>query len=71
MKNSKMNKVLIALDFNPTSQKIAEVGYALAKAMNAEICLLHVISNQTAYLPTVLDPIMGLCRFCRYRYSSS
>ncbi len=58
-----MNKILIALDFNPTSQRIAEVGYALAKAMNAEICILHVISNQTAYLPTVLDPIMGYTGF--------
>lgn len=63
MKNSKMNKVLIALDLNPTSQKIAEVGYALAKAMKAEICLLHVISNQTTYAPTVLDPIMGYAGF--------
>jgi nucleotide-binding universal stress UspA family protein len=63
MKNSKMNTVLIAIDYNPTSQKIAEVGYALAKAMKAEVSLLHVISNQTTYAPTVFDPIMGYAGF--------
>ncbi|WP_179214525.1 hypothetical protein [Flavobacterium psychrophilum] len=36
-----MNKVLIALDYNPTAQKIAEVGFSLAKSMNAEI-MAHI-----------------------------
>ena len=31
MKNITMNKVLIALDYNPTAQKIAEVGFSVAK----------------------------------------
>ena len=30
-----MKKILIALDYNPTAQKVAETGYKLAKAMNA------------------------------------
>jgi len=30
-----MKKILIALDYNPSAQKIAETGYALAKSMNA------------------------------------
>lgn len=30
-----MNKILIALDYDPTAQKVAEKGYALAKSMGA------------------------------------
>lgn len=59
MKNSTMNKVLIALDYNPTAQKIAEVGFSLAKGMGANIYLLHVVSDQAAYSPVSYDPIMG------------
>lgn len=44
-----MKKVLIAMDYDPTSLKVAESGCALAIAMNAEIILLHVISNPMAY----------------------
>jgi len=42
MKTKTMKKVLIALDYNPTAKKVAEAGYAMAKAMNADIFLLHV-----------------------------
>ena len=38
-----MKKILIALDYDPPAQKIAETGYALAKDMNAEVVLLHVV----------------------------
>lgn len=41
MKANKMNKVLIALDYNLTAQKVAEAGFSMAKSMNAEITLLH------------------------------
>jgi nucleotide-binding universal stress UspA family protein len=44
-----MKKVLIALDYNPTAQKVAEVGFSMAKAMNAEITLLHVIADPVYY----------------------
>ena len=37
MKTIKMKKVLIALDYNPTAQKVAETGYSLAKAMKAKV----------------------------------
>jgi hypothetical protein len=33
MKTNKMKKVLIALDYDPTAQKVAEVGFSLAKTM--------------------------------------
>ena len=37
-----MKKILIALDYNPTAQKVAEVGFSMAKSMNAKVLLLHV-----------------------------
>jgi nucleotide-binding universal stress UspA family protein len=55
----KMKKVLIALDYNPTAQKVAEVGFSLAKAMNAEAVLLHVISDPVYYSSKEYSPIMG------------
>lgn len=44
-----MKKVLIAIDYNPTSQEVAEQGYALAKRMGAEVCLVHVMSEVAHY----------------------
>ncbi len=38
-----MKKVLIALDYDPTAQKVAERGFSLAKALKAEVILLHVV----------------------------
>jgi nucleotide-binding universal stress UspA family protein len=59
MKTTKINKVLIALDYNPTAQKVAEVGFAIARAMNAEVILLHVIADPVYYSSTEYSPIMG------------
>jgi nucleotide-binding universal stress UspA family protein len=63
MKTDKVKKVLIALDYNPTAQKVAEVGFSFAKAMNAEIILLHVISDPVYYYSTEYSPIMGFNGF--------
>ena len=49
MKTIKMNRVLIAMDYNPTAQKVAEVGFTMAKSMNAEVILLHVITEPQFY----------------------
>lgn len=49
MKTTKIKKVLIALDYDETSQKVAEIGYALAKTLKAEITLIHVISEEPVY----------------------
>ena len=59
MKTNKMKKVLIALDYNPTAQKVAEVGFSMAKSMNAEITLLHVITDPMFYSTSGYSPIMG------------
>lgn len=49
MKTTKVKKVLIALDYDETSLKVAEAGFSMAQAMNAETILLHVISEQPVY----------------------
>jgi nucleotide-binding universal stress UspA family protein len=59
MKINKMKKVLIALDYNPTAQKVAEVGFSMAKSMNAGIVLLHVITDPLFYTSAEYSPIMG------------
>jgi nucleotide-binding universal stress UspA family protein len=59
MKTNKVKKVLIALDYNPTAQKVAESGFSLAKNMGAEIILLHVITDPVYYSSTEYSPIMG------------
>jgi nucleotide-binding universal stress UspA family protein len=59
MKTNKIKKVLIALDYNPTAQKVAEVGFSMAKSMNAEVILLHVITDPVFYSTAGYSPIMG------------
>jgi nucleotide-binding universal stress UspA family protein len=54
-----MKKILIALDYDPTAQKVAEAGFSLAKSMKAEITLLHVISDPVYYSSVEYSPVMG------------
>ncbi len=49
MKTKNFKKVLIALDYDVTSKKVAEEGYSLAQSMNGETILLHVISELPVY----------------------
>lgn len=49
METNKIKKVLIAMDYDQTSQKVAEEGYSMAKMLNAETILMHVISEQPLY----------------------
>lgn len=49
METNKIKKVLIAMDYDETSQKVAEVGFSMAQAMNAETILLHVVSEDLVY----------------------
>jgi nucleotide-binding universal stress UspA family protein len=58
-KSKTVKKVLIALDYNPTAQKVAEAGYSLAKSMNAEVILLHVMTDPVYYSSLGYSPIMG------------
>ena len=63
LNSSKMKKILIALDYNPTAQKVAETGHKLAKAMKARTILLHVIADATYYSSLNYSPIMGFGGF--------
>jgi nucleotide-binding universal stress UspA family protein len=58
-----MKKVLIALDYNPTAEKIAETGYALARATNAEVILMHVVAEPNYYSTLDYSPVMGYTGF--------
>ncbi|MGC4103511.1 universal stress protein [Ferruginibacter sp.] len=54
-----MKKVLIALDYGPTAQRVAEEGYAMAKAMDAKLVLLHVVADMASYSSLAFSPVMG------------
>ncbi len=54
-----MKKVLIALDYDPSSIKVAEKGYSLAKKMGAEVVLMHVLSEPVYYSSVEYSPILG------------
>ncbi len=58
-----MKKVLIALDYDPTAQIIAEKGFLLAKSMCAEVILLHVVSDPVYYSSRAYSPVMGFSGF--------
>jgi len=58
-----MKKVLIALDYEPSAENIAETGYKIASAMNAEVILLHVIAEPAYYSSMEYSPIMGFTGF--------
>ncbi|WP_309613883.1 universal stress protein [Flavobacterium sp.] len=54
-----MKKVLIALDYGLSAQKIAEKGFELAKSMNAKVTLLHVVADESYYTSMDSAPFMG------------
>lgn len=58
-----MKKVLIALDYSPSSQKVAETGHAIAKSMGAEVVLLHVLADYSYYMGLNYTPILGFSNF--------
>jgi len=59
MKTNKIKKVMIALDFDPTAQKVAEVGYSFASSLGAEIILMHVLVDPLYYSSIESFPIIG------------
>ena len=58
-----MKRILIALDYDPSAEKIAEAGYALASSLGASVILLHVISDASAYSALNYSPVMGFDSF--------
>ena len=57
METGRIKKVMIALDNSPTAQKVAEIGFSLAKSMSAEVILLHTITDPTIYPSTGYYPL--------------
>ncbi len=53
-----MKKVIITLDYNPNSEKVVKMGYELAKLMQAEVCLFHVLA-EVSYYGMQYEPFMG------------
>ncbi len=44
-----MKRVIIALDFDPSAQKVAEEGYTIAKVLKAKVTLVHVKADADYY----------------------
>ena len=49
MTTNNIKKVLIAMDYDPTSKMVAENGFAMAKKYGAEVTLLHVLVDLSIY----------------------
>ena len=58
-----MKKILIALDYDPLAEKVAATGYTIAKALNANLLLLHVVEEPAYYSSVEYSPIMGFTGF--------
>jgi len=65
-----MKKVLIALDYDHTAQKVAEKGFSLAKTMGAEVVLLHVFTDEAYYSTLEYSPIIGFSGFSGEDFSN-
>ena len=59
MKINSINKILIALDYDPTAEKVAELGYFLASSAGAEITIMHVVSLRESYTSLGHITVMG------------
>lgn len=44
-----MKKLLIPIDYHPTSKKVIQAGFDLAQKLDAEVCLIHVIQDLQLY----------------------
>ena len=53
-----MKKVLIAIDYNPNSEIVVNMGYELAQLMDAEVCLIHVLAD-VGFYGMQYEPFMG------------
>jgi nucleotide-binding universal stress UspA family protein len=58
-----MKKVLIAVDRQPSAMKIARAGYAIARAMQAEITLAHVIVEPAYYAEEYVEEYVRVRNF--------
>lgn len=55
--------VLVALDYEPTAQSVAEIGYTVAFGLGAEVILMHVVADNVYYTTPEYSPVMGFTGF--------
>ncbi len=53
-----MKKLLIAVDYSLAAEKVARTGYDLAKGLQAELAIIHVIT-EPVYYAMEYSPIVG------------
>jgi len=53
-----MKKVLIAIDYTPAAEKVAKKGFEIARAIHAEIKLVHAVT-EPLYYAMDYSPVMG------------
>lgn len=58
-----MKKILIALDYSPSAEMVAETGNRLATALQAQVLLIHVVADINYYSSMAYSPIMGFSGF--------
>ncbi|MFO7617504.1 MAG: universal stress protein [Bacteroidales bacterium] len=59
LQGKSVETILIAVDYDPSAQKVAETGYHLAQAMNARVVILHAITDTIGYYSRGYSSIMG------------
>lgn len=57
-----MKNIIAALDFEPSSTKVAEEAYKLSKALNGKLSIVHVVAN-TSYYAMEYMPVEGFTNF--------
>ena len=58
-----MKKILVAVDYSPSAQRVAEQAHVLAKSMNTSMVIVHVLNDVMYYSSSTYDPIMGFGGF--------
>lgn len=53
-----MKKILVAIDYNPVSEKVVNEALKLTGTMDVEICLIHVLA-EVGYYETQFPSFMG------------
>jgi nucleotide-binding universal stress UspA family protein len=56
-------RILIALDYARSATEVADTGYSIAKSMNGQVILLHVMEDAAYYSTPGYVPIVGFSNF--------
>lgn len=63
-----IKKVLIALDYDRSAKEVAQLGFSIAKAMEGEVILLHVLAEMAYYSTPGYTPILGFSDFSHTQF---